>query len=132
MRGSSTGRPIMAVLDLLGRRGTLRMIWELREGQAMTFRALAQACDLPPSTLNARIKDLREAMILSPQDGYRLTPLGLDLIAAFAPLEHWTRAWETVMAARLSAGVSSPVLVPVANADDKNIAVVVGAIDDEV
>ncbi|HEV7693887.1 MAG TPA: hypothetical protein VGO52_23840 [Hyphomonadaceae bacterium] len=30
VRGSRTGRPIMALLDLLGRRWTLRVIWELR------------------------------------------------------------------------------------------------------
>ena len=31
VRGSRTGRPIMALLDLLGRRWSLRIIWELRE-----------------------------------------------------------------------------------------------------
>ena len=30
VRGSRTGRPIMALLDLLGRRWTLRILWELR------------------------------------------------------------------------------------------------------
>jgi DNA-binding HxlR family transcriptional regulator len=32
VRGSKSGRPIMALLDLLGRRWTLRILWELREG----------------------------------------------------------------------------------------------------
>ena len=31
VRGSRSGRPIMALLDLLGRRWTLRILWELRE-----------------------------------------------------------------------------------------------------
>ena len=31
VRGSTTGRPIMVLLDLLGRRWTLRILWELRE-----------------------------------------------------------------------------------------------------
>ena len=41
-RGSKSGRPIMALLDLLGRRWALRLVWELREGN-QTFRALARA-----------------------------------------------------------------------------------------
>ena len=39
VRGSRTGRPIMALLDLLGRRWTLRIIWELRDGAADLARA---------------------------------------------------------------------------------------------
>jgi len=30
VRGSRTGRPIMALIDLLGRRWALRVVWELR------------------------------------------------------------------------------------------------------
>ena len=33
----------MAALDLLGRRGSLRILWELREGVPLTFRALQDA-----------------------------------------------------------------------------------------
>jgi hypothetical protein len=44
VRGSKTGRPIMALLDLLGRRWALRILWELRE-DALTSRALRAACD---------------------------------------------------------------------------------------
>ena len=33
VRGSQSGRPIMALLDLLGRRWSLRIIWELRDGR---------------------------------------------------------------------------------------------------
>ena len=42
VRGSRTGRPIMAALDLLGRRWALRILWELRAG-ALSFRALPEA-----------------------------------------------------------------------------------------
>ena len=41
-RGSRTGRPIMALLDLLGRRWSLRILWELREAP-LTSRALRTA-----------------------------------------------------------------------------------------
>ncbi len=49
----------MVVLDVLGRRGALRVLWELRNG-ALTFRALQEACETNPGSLNARLKDLRE------------------------------------------------------------------------
>ena len=61
VRGSRTGRPVMVLLDLLGRRWTLRILWELREG-ALTSRALRTACDeASPTVLNERLKELREA-----------------------------------------------------------------------
>lgn len=44
VRGSDTGRPIMALLDLLGRRWALRIIWELR-ATPLTFRELRTRCD---------------------------------------------------------------------------------------
>ena len=44
VRGSRSGRPIMALLDLLGRRWTLRIIWELRDDRSLTS-PLRAACD---------------------------------------------------------------------------------------
>ena len=64
VRGSRTGRPLMAALDLLGRRWALRILWELRDG-ALTFRAIRDACNgVSPSVLNARLGDLREVGVL--------------------------------------------------------------------
>src|SRR3974390_3324553 len=76
VRGSRSGRPIMVLLDLLGRRWTLRILWELREG-ALTSRALRTACDeASPTVLNERLKDLREAGFVELGDGgYGLPPL---------------------------------------------------------
>ena len=49
----------MALLDLLGRRWSLRVLWELRDGP-LTSRALRAACDeASPSVLQARLADLR-------------------------------------------------------------------------
>src|SRR5256885_7052823 len=39
VRGSTTGRPIMVLLDLLGRRWVLRIVWELRD-EPRRFREL--------------------------------------------------------------------------------------------
>ena len=43
----------MALLDLLGRKAALRVIWELRDAR-MTFRELVEAAATNPSVLNAR------------------------------------------------------------------------------
>lgn len=93
VRSSTTGRPVMAALDLLGRRGTLRIIWELREGAVLTFRGLQAAAELPPGTLSARLAELRAADVVSVETGYRLTPRGAALIEALAPLQTWSQAW---------------------------------------
>ncbi len=93
VRGSTTGRPIMAALDLFGRRGALRLLWELRGETPLTFRALAAAADLPPATLNVRLKELREAGLVSAEDGYTATPLAQDLLAALMPLIDWSERW---------------------------------------
>jgi DNA-binding HxlR family transcriptional regulator len=95
VRGSRTGRPIMALLDLLGRRWTLRIVWELREG-ALTSRALRAACDeASPTILQTRLAELREADLveLVPGDGYRLTGLGRELFETFLPLTRFAERW---------------------------------------
>ena len=41
VRGSRTGRPVMVLLDLLGRRMALRILWELSRAEApLSFRAI--------------------------------------------------------------------------------------------
>jgi DNA-binding HxlR family transcriptional regulator len=96
VRGSRTGRPIMALLDLLGRRWTLRIIWELREDRRLTSRALRTACDeASPTIMQTRLSELREAgfVELMPGDGYRLTALGKELGENFAPLSRFAERW---------------------------------------
>src|SRR5712672_3300923 len=88
VRGSRTGRPVMALLDLLGRRWTLRIVWELRDAP-LTSRALRTACDdASPTVIQTRLSELREAGLveLLPGDGYGLTQLGNDLRESFRPL----------------------------------------------
>lgn len=94
--GKST-RPIMILLDLLGRRWVLRILWELRDGP-LTSRALRTACDdISPSVLQKRIDDLRQADLVSLRDGegYALTERGRDLLATFGPLTKWAEDWQT-------------------------------------
>jgi DNA-binding HxlR family transcriptional regulator len=97
VRGSRTGRPVMALLDLLGRRWTLRIVWELREDRALTSRALRTACDeASPTVLNERLKELREAgfVDLGEAGGYALTPLGKELSAQVMPLYRFAERWK--------------------------------------
>lgn len=97
-RGSSTGRPIMVVLDLLGRRAALRLLWELR-GEPLTFRALQEACDSNPSLLNTRLKELRGMGVVEHAGGgYRLSAQGRELLAALQPLYQWAEAWGEALA----------------------------------
>ena len=86
----------MALLDLLGRRWSLRIIWELRDGRALTSRALRTACDeASPTILQSRLSELREAGLveLVAGDGYRLTALGKELIENFLPLHRFAERW---------------------------------------
>src|ERR1700684_3049325 len=92
-RGSRSGRPIMFALDVLGRRGALRLLWELRDGP-LTFRALQRACDTNPGSLNTRLKELRELHIVDHGDaGYFFTPHGRSLTAALEPRQAWAHRW---------------------------------------
>src|ERR1700739_3222722 len=79
VRGSTTGRPLMAALDLLGRRWSLRILWELREGP-LGARSLRERCDgMSPSVLYDRLRELTER--------------GRSLAEALNPLERWARRW---------------------------------------
>jgi DNA-binding HxlR family transcriptional regulator len=93
VRGSTSGRPLMVALDVLGRRGALRVLWELR-GDPLTFRALQDASDTNPGSLNARLRELRELGIVGHNaGGYRLTEHGRALMTALEPLQDWAVNW---------------------------------------
>lgn len=100
VRGSQTGRPIMALLDLLGRRWALRMIWELRS-TPLTFRELRERCDnMSPTVMNQRLHELRETRIIELADtgGYTLSEAGKGLLEAMLPLLQWSEEWQSLLA----------------------------------
>jgi DNA-binding HxlR family transcriptional regulator len=84
----------MALLDLLGRRWTLRIVWELRDGPLL-FRELQERCDgMSSSVLNQRLRELREAGVVEQADrGYALSEEGRMLHAAYEPLNEWAERW---------------------------------------
>jgi DNA-binding HxlR family transcriptional regulator len=94
VRGSQTGRPIMRLLDLLGRRWTLRIVWELRE-EPKRFRDLQDRIGASPTIVNTRLAELREAKLVELDEavGYRLTALGRELLQLFLPLHTWSEKW---------------------------------------
>jgi DNA-binding HxlR family transcriptional regulator len=85
----------MVLLELLGRRQTLRVLWELRAGP-LTFRQLQESCGgTSPTVLNRRLAELREARIVTHEAGagYALTSSGQDLLESLAPLNDWAQRW---------------------------------------
>jgi DNA-binding HxlR family transcriptional regulator len=93
----------MALLDLLGRRWSLRIIWELRDDRSLTSRALRAACDeASPTIIQARLTELRDAHLveLVPGDGYRLTGLGKDLMENVLPLHRFAERWSKAVIKR--------------------------------
>lgn len=87
-------RPIMALIDLLGQRWTLRILWELRDGPLRSRALRTAAGELSPTVLQARVHELREAGILElGEEGYELTSMGRELLEAFAPLYRFAQRW---------------------------------------
>ncbi len=97
VRGSVTGRPLMAALDFFGRRWTLRIVWELKTGD-LGFRELQARCDgMSSSVLRQRLRELIEARLVEQRENshYALTPLGEEAHVALRPLVRWSDRWAT-------------------------------------
>lgn len=87
--------PIVDLLDSLGRRWSLRIIWELQDGP-VKFRALRKACDgVSPSVLNTRVRELRRLdLVEKTNGGYALTSEGESLVKHLLKLDDWARGWK--------------------------------------
>lgn len=87
----------MALLDLLGRRWSMRILWELKQ-ETGSFRALQERCgQLSSSVLNTRLSELKAAGLVElGGEGYLLTPAGHELMALIAPLRQWAEQWAGV------------------------------------
>jgi DNA-binding HxlR family transcriptional regulator len=86
----------MVLLDLLGRRWALRILWELRDEHPVTFRELQSRCgDISSSVLNDRLRELRDAGIVTaqPAGGYQLSTDGRELLDALEPIDAWAKRW---------------------------------------
>jgi len=83
------------LMALLEARYAIRGLWALRDGHPQTFRLLQDSVGgITPNTLNTRIKELREAGLLGHgQDGYCVTPAGVDLLKRLADLPAFAAKW---------------------------------------
>ncbi len=87
----------MVLLDLLGRRKTLRILWDLSQASApLKFRELQQAADTNPTVLNARLKELKAGRLVAHDGaGYELTSEGRALLGLIMPLHTWAEDWSS-------------------------------------
>ena len=99
VRGSATGRPIMALLDLLGRRMALRILWELRDGAPHLPRPAGRRPRPTPACSTRGSGELREARIVEHgPEGY-----GADAArprrcsSSFLPLHVWADEWARLL-----------------------------------
>jgi DNA-binding HxlR family transcriptional regulator len=86
-------RPIVNVLDLLGKRWALRLLWELRR-DAVSFSELRKRTEISPSVLSARLADLSAAGIVEQERSrrYRLTGRGRELARMLYEINRWAEA----------------------------------------
>ncbi len=90
----------MRLLDVLGKRWSMRILWELRD-QRMNFRALRSQCDdVSPSSLNKRLKELRQLNLVDHDEGgYGYTNWGRELGKQLEILNNWSVEWGKSLAA---------------------------------
>src|SRR5881409_1872234 len=93
-RESTTARPLGDLFELVGRRWTLRILWELRD-RTLSFNDVRRAVGgMSQSVLVTRLTELFGAgLVADVPGGYRLTPDGAELVRALGSLELWAARW---------------------------------------
>ena len=83
-------RAVEGVLDLLGRRWALRLVWELRRS-TLSFSELRERTGISPSVLSARLRELVDSGVLERDGGrrYRLSGRGRELARILYELNRW-------------------------------------------
>ena len=79
-----------AALDLLERRWSLRLVWELRR-DALAFSAIRKRTGISPSVLSTRLAELADARVVEqdPSRRYRLTGEGRELARLLYEINRW-------------------------------------------
>lgn len=96
VRGSRTGRPVMALLDLVGRRWALRLLFELHEAGPQGFAELqVRMSGISPSVLAQRLRELADAgLVRAGDDGrYAPGPDETELAQILLRLDAWATRW---------------------------------------
>ena len=94
---------INQLLGLLEARYAIRVLWALRDGHPQTFRLLQDSVGgITPNTLNTRIKELREAGLMTHgSEGYCVTAVGADLLKRLGDLQAFAAKWSATQAKKL-------------------------------
>jgi DNA-binding HxlR family transcriptional regulator len=102
LMSSKENAAIGQLLGLLESRYAIRVLWALKDGHPQTFRLLQDSVGLiTPNTLNTRIKELREAGLMTHgSDGYTVTSSGADLLKRLGELQAFATKWSNNMAKR--------------------------------
>ena len=91
--------PFQGMLELLGRRHMLSIIWVLQQASPRRFTEIKRAMSLNPVTLTERLSELERAGIISrtayneipPRVDYALTERGTELLVLLDALETWSK-----------------------------------------
>ena len=102
---SKESAAVSQLLALLECRYAMRVLWALKDGHAQTFRLLQDSVGgITPNTLNTRIKELREAALLTHgSDGYVLTPAGADLVKRLGEVQAFANKWASAQSKKTKA-----------------------------
>lgn len=89
----------MALIDLLGSRWAMGILWAVCESGPLTFRQLQEKCDtISPTVLNKRLHELRAAKLLSTSPtGYVSTAIGRRIYEQLVPLGDIAKEWAVVL-----------------------------------
>jgi DNA-binding HxlR family transcriptional regulator len=94
MTASTTDPAFAGLLELVGRRWTLRIIWELRSGRLAFNELRKRAGGMSQSVLVTRLTELFGAGLVADVDGgYQLTPHGDALAERLGQLNTWSLDW---------------------------------------
>ncbi|RDI54036.1 winged helix-turn-helix transcriptional regulator [Nocardia mexicana] len=85
--------PTYAVMDLLGQRWMLRVLWELEPGPLGFLELRRRMDNCSSSMLSLRLQHLQAAGLATkrPDKAHELTPAGRELAEALHPIWEWSR-----------------------------------------
>jgi DNA-binding HxlR family transcriptional regulator len=84
---------LAAAFELLGRRQSLRVLWELGDGP-LGFRELQRLSDTSSSVLSQRLRDLSDNGLVESKHGqWQLTRQGNNLVTTLDGLSPWAKRW---------------------------------------
>lgn len=95
MNSAKESQAMAQLLALLEARYAMRVLWALKDGHAQTFRLLQDSVGtITPNTLNTRLKELREAgLVTHSGEGYLVTPAGNELLKRLGDLQLFASKW---------------------------------------